>query len=98
MVYVDDADVRKCGCAWFHLLADDIQEMHAFAAKIGVSPRAFHRGARHPHYDVTALQRRRAMLHGAVAITTRDAVVIGRRISLPSRDSLVDVPQLALFI
>ena len=52
MVYVDDAEVQKHGYAWFHLVADSVQELHEFAASIGLPARAFHRGARHP--DVVA--------------------------------------------
>jgi hypothetical protein len=98
VVYVDDAEVLKHGYAWFHLLADSIQELHEFAARMGVSARAFHRGARHPHYDVTAGQRRRALQHGAAAIFARDAVQIGRRAAEPARQALLDTPQLCLFI
>lgn len=97
MVYVDDAEVLKHGYAWFHLMADSIQELHEFAANIGLSKRAFHRGARYPHYDVTFSQRRRALQHGAVAITARDAVRIGRRIAEPARQAALDIPQLCLF-
>ncbi len=87
MVYVDDAEVMKRGYAWFHLMADSIQELHEFAASIGLSARAFHRGARHPHYDVTSGQRWRALEHGATAISARDAVRIGRRVAEPVRGS-----------
>lgn len=94
MVYVDDAEVMKRGCAWFHLMADSIQELHRFAASIGLSARAFHRGARHPHYDVNAIQRWRALQHGATAISARDAVRIGRRFAEPDRVSALDALQL----
>ena len=97
MVYVDDAEVLKHGYAWFHLMADSFKELHEFAASIGLSKRAFHRGARHPHYDVTVSQRRRALQHGAVAITARDAVRIGRRVAEPARQAALDIPQLYLF-
>jgi hypothetical protein len=94
VVYVDDAEVVKRGYAWFHLVADSIQELHEFAASIGLSARAFHRGARHPHYDVTAVQRWRALRHGATAISARDAVRIGRRLWEPAGDSALDTRQL----
>lgn len=97
MVYVDDAEVQKHGHAWFHLMADSIQELHEFAVSIGLPARAFHRGAHHPHYDVTAGQRRRALLHGAVAISVRDAVQIGRRAAQPAHRAALDCSQLRLF-
>ncbi len=97
MVYVDDAAVQKHGYAWFHLMADSLQELHEFAVGISLPARAFHRGAVHPHYDVTAGQRQRALRHGAVAISTRDAVQIGRRVAQPARRAALDRSQLCLF-
>lgn len=97
MVYVDNAEVQKHGYAWFHLMADSIQELHGFAAGIGLPARAFHRGARHPHYDVTAGQRQRALRRGAVAISARDAVQIGRSVAQPTRRVALDCSQLCLF-
>lgn len=99
MVYVDDAEVKKHGYTWFHLMADSIQELHAFAARIGLDSRAFHRQARHPHYDVTEAQRHRAIRFGARSITAREAVMVGRRMereapSSPSASS----HQLCLFV
>ena len=96
MVYVDDAEVHTRGFAWFHLMADSLQELHEFAASIGIPARAFHRGARHPHYDVTVSQRGRALQHGAVSISTRDAVRIGRQAATP-RALEADALQLSLF-
>lgn len=97
MVYVDDAEVLKHGYAWFHLMADSIQELHEFAVSVGLPARAFHRGARHPHYDVTAGQRQRALLHGAIAISARDAVQIGRRVGQSAHKEAFDCSQLCLF-
>lgn len=97
MVYVDDSEVRKHGYSWFHLMADSVQELHEFAVSIGLPARAFHRGARHPHYDVTAGQRQRALICGAVAISARDAVVIGRRVAQPTHRQVFDSAQLCLF-
>lgn len=97
MVYVDDSEVLKHGYAWFHLMADSIQELHEFAVSIGLPARAFHHGARHPHYDVTAGQRQRALQHGAVAISARDAVQIGRRVAQLAHREIFDKSQLCLF-
>ena len=97
MVYVDDAEVLKHGCSWFHLMADSIQELHKFAASVGLSARAFHRGARFPHYDVNTGQRQRALRYGAVAISARDAVRIGRRVTQQTRKAEFDSSQLCLF-
>jgi hypothetical protein len=98
MVYVDDAEVPMHGYTWFHLLADSIQELHAFAANIGIQKRAFHIGARHPHYDVTAAQRRRAIRHGARSISAREAVLLSRRVMSDKPDAIAQSMQLCLFV
>lgn len=97
MVYVDDADVLKHGYAWFHLMADDIQDLHEFAASIGLPARAFHLGARHPHYDVTEGQRQHSLRNGAVAISAREAVRIGRKAEQSPREIVFDCRQRCLF-
>ena len=97
MVYVDDANIQKHGHSWFHLMGDTIEELHAFAVAIHLPARAFHRGARHPHYDLTDRQRQRALRHGATAISERDAVRIGRKASQSSHPTASDGRQLSLF-
>lgn len=97
MIYVDNAGVLKHGYAWSHLVADSIQELHEFAARIGLPSRAFHRNARHPHYDITARQRQHAIRHGAMSITAREAVRIGLRAALPSHAVAAAPGQLHLF-
>jgi hypothetical protein len=97
MVYVDDANIQKHGYSWYHLMADTREELHEFAASIGIPTRAFHRGARHPHYDITERQRLRALRHGAAAISERDAVRIGRKLAKPSHPTASDGRQLLLF-
>lgn len=83
MVYVDDADVSKYGRVWCHLTADSLDELHAFAARVGLPTRAFHRGARHPHYDITANQRLNAVRSGAHPVSPREVVRIARQVSIP---------------
>jgi len=99
LVYVDDAEVSKYGRGWFHLTADTLEELHAFAARIGVPIRAFHRGARHPHYDITGLQRLNALRSGACSVTARDVVRVARQIARSREAGVVEIqdPQLALF-
>ena len=98
MVYIDDAKVLRHGHKWFHLTADSLDELHEFAAAIGVATRAFHVGARHPHYDVTESQRRRAIRYGALAVTSRDIVRIAKHIENPSRELLFKEQQFCLFL
>lgn len=93
MVYVDNAYIEKRGRQWCHLLSDKLWKLHEFARIIGVPPQAFHSGARHPHYDITIIQRQRALANGAKPITVRDAVRLIR--SIPPEHQ--NKPQLELF-
>lgn len=99
MVYVDDADVPKYGRGWCHLTADSLGELHAFAARIGLPARAFHRGARHPHYDITSDQRLNALRSGAHPVSPREVVRIAKQVFVPP-PAVASSPsdaQLALF-
>ena len=77
-MYVDNAFVDRRGHRWCHLLADSVEELHEFAASIGLSKYAFHRAARIPHYDVTAPQRQLLIAKGVRAITVRQGIMIVR--------------------
>ncbi len=94
-VYVDAANipatVGRVSSTWCHLTADTRDELHAFAAQIGLQRRWFQtcRNTRlcppdrcpHWHYDVTASRRRLAVKLGAVEITLREmgALIRARR-------------------
>jgi hypothetical protein len=66
---------------WFVLTADTDDELHAFAASLGLTrimfrpaaPAASHRGPVAAHYDVTLGERDRAVALGARPITPREA-------------------------
>jgi Protein of unknown function (DUF4031) len=89
-VYVDDmrleATVGRLTARWSHLMVgpgDDLAELHAFAASIGLR-RSWFQGPpkhRHPHYDVTDSKRTAAITAGAMPITWREAgeMLAGRR-------------------
>jgi hypothetical protein len=57
-----------------HLIADTNEELHAFAAKIGLKRRWFQKSSSAPHYDLTAGRRAQAVAAGAVEITRREMV------------------------
>lgn len=82
LVYVDSAFVKRRGRRWCHLLADDIEELHEFAALVGLSKQAFHRGARIPHYDVTALQRLWLLEQGAQPVTVRQGILLTKHLTV----------------
>jgi Protein of unknown function (DUF4031) len=80
MVYVDDAIWNWQGLKWCHLLADDIDELHGFAARLGIS-RASYQGppkTTAPHYDLTGFERARALALGAKPCSRQEIVAVFR--------------------
>jgi Protein of unknown function (DUF4031) len=80
-VYVDDwrqkATVGRITARWSHLTVgpdDDIEELHALAARIGLR-RSWFQDKPWPmqHYDVTESKRLAAIRAGAVPVTWREA-------------------------
>lgn len=67
-VHVDDAIHSWRGRLWAHLFCSDLDELHAFAARLGLSRGWFQRPpkASWPHYDVTEAKRLEAIRIGAV--------------------------------
>lgn len=72
-VYVDDmrmpARVGRLNARWSHLMADTDEELHEFAARLGLR-REWHQKPGTPisHYDVTDTKRAQALEMGAVPI------------------------------
>lgn len=70
-VYVDPPQWPGHGRMWAHLVSDEsFAELHAFAARLGVPPRAFDRD----HYDIPAEAHARAVELGAVAVGSKELV------------------------
>lgn len=79
MIYVDElrpakptnARVARAGVRhghlWCHLMADTDEELHAFAARLGMKRDWFHRD----HYDLTPPRRIGAVDFGAQEVTAR---------------------------
>lgn len=65
-VYVDSEGIRWRGKEWCHLVADSMEELHDFAAQLGLQRGWFQDKGRYPHYDVTMRVRDRALLMGAI--------------------------------
>jgi len=74
-VYVDDSYIPWRRGKWCHLTADTTDELHEFAARIGLRREWFQPGSRPEldHYDVTMERRARAVALGAIEETWRDA-------------------------
>lgn len=68
-VYVDDAITLWRGRRWAHLMADTLDELHAFAARLGIPRHAFQNRPSGAHYDITAELRELAITLGAVPIS-----------------------------
>jgi hypothetical protein len=81
-VYVDAAIWRWAGLKWCHLLADDLDELHRFAAQLGLKRTSFQGPPRSttPHYDLTGYERSRAIALGAVACDRTEIVMVRRRL------------------
>jgi len=83
-VYVDEAIWRWAGHRWCHLLADSEEELHRFAASIGIH-RLLYQGPPRtsaPHYDITGLERARALRFGAIACDRSQIVAVFRRVKV----------------
>jgi Protein of unknown function (DUF4031) len=93
-VYVDDASISARvpngravhDSRWSHLFADTQQELHAFAAKLGLRRSYFQPGqprgdgspSPHWHCDLTAGMRQQAIRLGAQPLTSRESIEIIR--------------------
>ena len=97
-VYVDNERIKWRGRLWCHLVADSLDELHAFAARIGLRRTWFQDRASYPHYDVTTDVRERALLAGALASRKREVLGAARKLKAELAASapkplLVDVVQ-----
>jgi hypothetical protein len=89
-VYVDDSRIRWRDREWSHLIADTTEELHAFAARLGLERAWCHRRPARPwkdHYDIPEAQRQVAIRCGARPITCREAAEIRRAKRLVLREA-----------
>lgn len=81
-VYVDDAIWHWVGRRWCHLMADDVDELHGFAAQLGIK-RISYQGppkTSAPHYDITGFERDRAVRLGAIPCGREEIVRVFRKV------------------
>lgn len=72
MIIVDRPIWHAHGRTWSHLCSDrDFDELHAFAAALGLPRRAFHRD----HYDLPEARFDDAVAAGATVVTARELVL-----------------------
>lgn len=79
-VYVDKAQIPWCGKLWCHLVADSLDELHTFAAALGLKRSWFQERASYPHYDVTLSVRERALKRGAVSVGKTEMLNSARKL------------------
>ena len=79
-VYVDREQIPWRGKLWCHLVADTLEELHAFAALLGLKRSWFQERASYPHYDVTMSVRERAVRCGAVSVGKTDMLNAARKL------------------
>jgi hypothetical protein len=86
-VYVDDAIWQWQGRKWCHLLADEVDELHRFAATLGLHRTSYQGPPKTsaPHYDLTSYERRCAIALGATICDRVGIVAIARQVRM--RDS-----------
>jgi len=86
-VYVDAPIWHFAGRRWCHLMADDTAELHGFAARLGLKLSSYQGPPKTsaPHYDITGLERDRALRLGAVECSREEIVAIFRRVRVSSR-------------
>lgn len=65
--------IRGRDVEWCHLTADTPDELHAFAARLGLKRAWAQRDTYTGHYDLTAGMRARAVRMGAVELTRDEA-------------------------
>lgn len=81
--YVDDAAILWRSKLRYHMSADSLEELHAFAQAVGIKRCWFHQGSAYPHYDVTTEQRDQALQAGAKAVTSRELVLVAKALRKP---------------
>ena len=81
-VYVDEAIWAKHGRKWCHLIADDVDELHRFARRLGLHCSSYQGPPKtaSPHYDLTSYERRRAIAYGARTCDRTAVVMIVRKL------------------
>jgi hypothetical protein len=73
MIFIDPPQVPSRGRLWSHVASDtSYDELHAFAADIGIPERGFDRD----HYDVPAEFYDDVVAAGAVPVTSRELVTL----------------------
>lgn len=82
MIYVDAAIHPWRNKLWCHLFSEDIDALHAFAARLGMRREWFQQPPKASwfHYDITAAKRVVALRLGAKEASHVETLVIAKRV------------------
>lgn len=78
-IYVDTARNPYSRMIMSHMTADTVHELNAMADHLGIQRRWFQNHGCIPHYDVCQAKKRIAIKAGAIEISIRELIVIGKR-------------------
>ena len=81
-VYIDECKLAFRGRQWCHLVADTLEELHAFAARLGLRRDWFQHKTLYPHYDITLSVRLKAVELGAQTCDKRTVVHMAKGLRL----------------
>ena len=81
-VYVDAAVWPYGRMMMCHMVADNLDALHAMADKIGIARRWMQNKPGFPHYDICNAKRELAVKHGAVEISWRELVALRKRLNM----------------
>lgn len=84
---IRDARARRLSRRWSHLSADTVEELHAFAARLGMRREWFQEHRLVPHYDLIPSRRALALKLGAEEITARRRLQIAFADAMGARES-----------
>ena len=91
-VYVDTARHPFRGYIMCHMIADNLDELHLMADKIGIERRWFQAPpkASHPHYDIPESKRAKALALGAREVCPRGGLHYAARLGLEWAEAQAD--------
>ena len=79
-IYVDNARIVWKNNVWCHLVADSLDELHAFAENIGLKRKWFQASASYPHYDITLKMRSIAVAKGATIGSRKQIIFCAKKL------------------
>lgn len=82
MIYVDDCKWTKGPGGrqkYAHMVADSYEELHEFAAMLGLGRHFFHKSAKYHHYDISSKFYQKALNMGAETVDSSTILEMSRK-------------------